>query len=532
MIFSVVFITTIAFIYLIDFFVGILENPYLFVADMMIIALLFMILGIGYFYKNRGLIISTALLILMIVLHLALTSVSLLSPWSIVFVWAELILLIYVVLAIVFQVKKNIGVFNNAKLIEEVSRTVFLNYDTRTELVTLTFSDSFKAYYRFTKTEMVLDIPTYTRFLADEDKPKVQTVLSHFDTMSSELETTATYSFPGLDEKLIFNIRLAKKNRYQIFGIQNDMTEVNNLSTSLQSQTDELEQLEKEYRTIMTHTSEMILRVDKDGIILYATDSFKQLFNDEPVIGQNILKLNETLTGKFSKQWLDDLLKEKSMKGITEFLIDGARRYYYWQNDVVLDANEEIDYIISIGRDVTDIQKLNQQLEFSTTHDEQTGLLNRQGLYKVFEERLKKQDLTFFYLEIRDFVMFNEFYGVETGIELLKILADRLKSFTRQFGHVIHLGGEKFLLVIQRNEMNPNELLMRLNKKLVKTFYTSDAKISVTIDVGYSYYKEDASALNQAITYAALAMEYAKKINDGKIYPFKPSLLDLANEQF
>jgi len=379
---------------------------------------------------------------------------------------------------------------------------------------------------------MILDLKTYTSFLAKEDQPMVETVLDHFDAMTKTLETTARYRFPGLNQEVAFNIRLVKDGRYEILGIQNDVSEVDNLNLLIQNKDVELEQLEKEYKTIMTHTSEMILRLDKVGNVLFATESFRALFDETDIIGQNIIKLNEKLTGKYSDRWFKDILGKNSTKGITEFMIDGKRRYYFWQNDAVKDNDGTINYIISIGRDVTDIQKLNQRLEFSTTHDEQTGLLNRQGLYKVFEERLKDKPLTFFYLEIRDFVMLNEFYGVETGTELLNILSDRLKSFTRQSGYVIHLGNEKFILVIEREEMNPNELLNRLNKKLAKTFYTSEAKISVTIDAGYAFYPEDSNSLNQVIGYAALAMEHSRKNNDGKIYPFKTLLLESANEQF
>lgn len=285
-----------------------------------------------------------------------------------------------------------------------------------------------------------------------------------------------------------------------------------------------LKQIEQEYQTIMTHTSEMILRINKDGIILFATDAFKALFDKKTVIGANIIDLNTVLTGKRSTNWLEKIKTQHRLTGISEFLVGGERKYFYWQNDAVLDNKNELDYIISIGRDVTDIQKLNQRLEFSTTHDEQTGLYNKQGLYQLYEQYLKDKSLTFFFLEIRDFVMLNEFYGNETGVEILKILGDRLKSFTKQFGSVIHLNGEKFLIVVDKKSMNPNELIKRLNDKLSKTFYTNNAKISVVIDTGYVHYPEESKQLNQIITYAALAKEHARKQNDGRIYAFNQTM--------
>lgn len=532
MIISILFTSAIATVYLADFFFGFLQNPYLFVADMMIIALLLLILGIGFFYHNLAIKIGASLLIILMLLHMVISMYSIFSMLDILLVWSEIMLLIFIIVHIVLQVKKNIVFFNTSKLNEDLSRTVFLRYDVRTEMLTLTFSDAFRKYYSFEKKEMILDLKTYTSFLAKEDQPKVETVLNHFDAMTKTLETTVRYRFPGLNQEVAFNIRLVKDGRYEILGIQNDITEVDNLNLLIKNKDVELEQLEKEYKTIMTHTSEMILRLDKAGTILFATESFKALFDETNIIGHSILKLNQKLTGKYSERWFKNILGKNSTKGFTEFMIDGKRRYYFWQNDVIKDQEGSIDYIISIGRDVTDIQKLNQRLEFSTTHDEQTGLFNRQGLYKIFEERLKEKALTFFYLEIRDFVMINEFYGVDKGTELLNILSDRLKSFTRQSGYVIHLGNEKFLLVIEREEMNPNELLNRLNKKLAKTFYTTEAKISVTIDAGYAFYPEDSKHLNQVIGYATLAMEHARKNNDGNIYTFETNLLESANEQF
>jgi len=151
MIISILFTSTIALVYLADFFVGFLQNPYIFVADMMIIALLLLILGIGFFYHNLSIKIGASLLIILVSIHMVFTLLDVFPILDIIFVWSEIILLIFIIFHIIFQVKKNIVFFNTSKLIEELSRTVFLRYDTRTEMVTLTFSDAFRKYYGFKK---------------------------------------------------------------------------------------------------------------------------------------------------------------------------------------------------------------------------------------------------------------------------------------------------------------------------------------------------------------------------------------------
>lgn len=241
MITSVVFTSLIAFIYLLDFFIGFLVNPYFFVADMMIISLLLMILGIGFFYKNEMLNGSSITLIIVIGVELLLTRYYTMDDTLIIlFSWIEILLLISVVFAILFQVKKNINVLKRQDAFEALTKTVYLTYDIRTNMITLDFSDDFMKEYHLNKKELVLDIETFTSFLHEDDQEKVSTVLNYFDQMDTDFETIAKYKFPGLDDYVSFSIRLSKPNRYQIKGIQVDITDVKNLESLLQNKNIEI----------------------------------------------------------------------------------------------------------------------------------------------------------------------------------------------------------------------------------------------------------------------------------------------------
>lgn len=88
--------------------------------------------------------------------------------------------------------------------------------------------------------------------------------------------------------------------------------------------------------------------------------------------------------------------------------------------------------------------------ERRSRHDVLTGLLNRSGLARDIAERIDatpEHCLALFYLDLDGFRVINDSFGHQVGDELLKSVAERLRSATGPDHSVARLSGDEFVVV-------------------------------------------------------------------------------------
>ena len=99
------------------------------------------------------------------------------------------------------------------------------------------------------------------------------------------------------------------------------------------------------------------------------------------------------------------------------------------------------------------VQLKNKELTFLATRDALTGCLNRRSFSEQFQflfDQAKENDLDLacIMVDIDHFKAVNDNYGHATGDEVIKMLAEILKSSTRKDDLVGRYGGEEFCLVL------------------------------------------------------------------------------------
>ncbi len=94
-----------------------------------------------------------------------------------------------------------------------------------------------------------------------------------------------------------------------------------------------------------------------------------------------------------------------------------------------------------------------KELEFTSEHDELTGVYNERGWKKELErfdklsERMKKP-LSFLYADIDDFKKLNDGWGHTAGDQVLIFVSGTLSKLTRESDVVARLGGDEFGLLL------------------------------------------------------------------------------------
>jgi diguanylate cyclase (GGDEF)-like protein/PAS domain S-box-containing protein len=124
-----------------------------------------------------------------------------------------------------------------------------------------------------------------------------------------------------------------------------------------------------------------------------------------------------------------------------------------------------------VGRDVTELRRLQQSLADLALRDPLTGLANRRLLMELLDADLARTQrggvpLALAYLDLDDFKLVNDSHGHEAGDIVLRETARRLTATVRGADSVARLGGDEFVIVYEPNDPSSDNLPQRLNDAL------------------------------------------------------------------
>lgn len=142
--------------------------------------------------------------------------------------------------------------------------------------------------------------------------------------------------------------------------------------------------------------------------------------------------------GQFGETYKEALIRTKSGK---------EKWTYVGFNSISVDNRPAV---IGTVIDITELKRIQKELEHSATTDKLTGLANRVNFDALFEQmREQKKTVYLAFFDIDHFKQINDTYGHDAGDVVLRILAQLLqKAFHREIGHLFRWGGEEFIGLI------------------------------------------------------------------------------------
>ena len=141
---------------------------------------------------------------------------------------------------------------------------------------------------------------------------------------------------------------------------------------------------------------------------------------------------------------------------------------------------------VATHEDITERRRAEQQIAHMARHDALTDLPNRLLLSERLTEALaadahRGEMLAVLYLDLDHFKGVNDTLGHPVGDELLKAIADRLRSCVSEWDTVARIGGDEFA-IIQTNIETPSEaaMLARLICDVIKEPYNLQGHAVIT----------------------------------------------------
>lgn len=180
-------------------------------------------------------------------------------------------------------------------------------------------------------------------------------------------------------------------------------------------------------------------------------------------------------------------------------------------------SSKSSDTIARLQQRVQWLERELSQARFNATHDELTGLLNR-NLFKdrleqaVTQAKRRGRQVGLLFLDLDGFKHINDRFGHQVGDKLLRQIAQRLVGCTRDADTVGRIGGDEFVVLIPEvdGERGAADLARKLKQCLAKPHLIDRHTVVLTASVGSAVYPDDCADHEGLFHYADTAMYVAK----------------------
>ena len=229
------------------------------------------------------------------------------------------------------------------------------------------------------------------------------------------------------------------------------------------------------------------------------------------------------------KQLLTELITANiSDSGKRDFIINSLDKLFYFDTTLVFDT-----YIESLIREVDvakrktekyangleiEVAERTAELEALSKHDSLTGLLNQREMRSRLQlelSRMKRREtnLSVVFLDIDKFKEINDKYGHLEGDNILKALADSIRSSVREIDIVCRYGGDEFVIICPDANANHTKMIC---ERVQNDF---NEKYSFTLSIGITAVNSREDVTDEAlISKADQNMYQAKRDSSISIY--------------
>lgn len=166
---------------------------------------------------------------------------------------------------------------------------------------------------------------------------------------------------------------------------------------------------------------------------------------------------------------------------------------------------------------LSQLDQARMSLQQVAHYDPLTNLINRRGFNQIFAEKLMEKTneggmLAVMFLDIDHFKRINDSLGHDAGDDLLKVLAQHIKSSIRSHEDVVaRFGGNEFCLLINLHDREEaRHMAQRIMLKMKEPIELAGRRMVMTTSIGISLFPEDGKTCEELLKNADLALYQSK----------------------
>ena len=203
---------------------------------------------------------------------------------------------------------------------------------------------------------------------------------------------------------------------------------------------------------------------------------------------------------------------------------------------LVYDEVELISNITSVASIAIKNARLYENACLEARTDEMTGLLNRKYFYEVLNEEFEKNkeaSLALAIINVDDFKLYNQLYGVKEGDLCLQCIAGIIKSSVGDSGYTARYSGKEFAVLLPGYDLfSARNLVESIAKQIfVMNNRRTDMKLkAITVSAGISAAPYAAKNVKELMENVDLAVYHVKHSGKNGIQVFDTMFRNNKNE--
>ena len=305
-------------------------------------------------------------------------------------------------------------------------------------------------------------------------------------------------------------------------------------------------------KLLTLHLPDMLWVKDLEGTYIYANkaicDGLLMAKDTQEPIGKGdvFFALRERAAHKDKPDWhtfgelcfnsdLDVIKENRAMKFEEYGNVKGKMLYLEVYKAPFYDKNGKIIGTVGAGRDITELKKIQhdlekslkkldqqrEQLEYQANHDSLTGLPNRILFMDRLQQSIKlakrnKKQVAVLFIDLDHFKEINDSLGHHIGDKVLVEVTARMQSHMRSADTLSRLGGDEFCIILNdiKDVDDISKIVVDGMNALKEPLNIENNSFYIGMSVGISMYPYDGEAASTLLQNADAAMYKAK--GDGR----------------
>jgi diguanylate cyclase (GGDEF)-like protein/PAS domain S-box-containing protein len=286
------------------------------------------------------------------------------------------------------------------------------------------------------------------------------------------------------------------------------------------------------FRTLVLNAADVILILDEENRIRYASPSASAMFGFEDLIGVGMTDLVDEPERAGIGSSLDAVRDGGRQPDLDDWTVlhGGATQVQAEVSCRDLRHERTVQGLVVTLRDVTERRRLERELIHRAYYDALTGLPNRSLFQDRIERAASRAQQTgatagVLVVGLDDFKVVNDTMGHDAGDELLVAVGQRLVAAVHPYHSVARMGGDEFAVAIESagHTRDLEETADRLLATLAQPFQLERGVVTCHASVGIAS-TADASGGQELLSQADIALAMAKTSGKARWRRYESSL--------
>lgn len=329
------------------------------------------------------------------------------------------------------------------------------------------------------------------------------------------------------------------------FKVTNRRSELGEIQTSFNELLDEVFLSEERHRTIAELSDNMLFEWDFHKERMYASKNMLAKFDidtDSATLsnGKFIDSLMSQDDSEKYKRDMNGLLKNKSGYS-AEYQLktkSGAVIWVSLRAVCITDRLGEPLRVIGVMTDIDNEKKLELQLSERASYDFLSQLYNGNTFIRNLTSEIERRGtkrVAVSFIDVDDFKFINDRYGHTIGDEVIRFVADTIRTkVDDRGGFAGRFGGDEFVLCFTNQDdiANIENISMDIINELYEGYTTADGAmhIDVKASIGVAFCPEHTEDVNELLSFADTAMYFVKKNGKTNYHIYIPE--DSATDEY